>query len=220
MRKNFLYPVVFLTVFFTQACYVEQSSVTKYFSQSTGFVYMAALIEMNSNFSSLLYDKTKARKDSAFESKYDNTSLNPNIYVLPVKIETPNEFHYDDSMRLVLKNYIKANKFGHITENSEAANYHLVTKVKESFNSYYGKNSSYVEITLVDSNNKPFFFTNVKMISKSDNNFFYFPRKGAKPVSYLTVKGFEYLLRKSLYNAFIKEEKQKNPTKNTEEGNA
>ncbi len=206
MRKILLYLILLTVIVFSVSCYVEQSSVTKYFSQSTGFVYMATLIEMNSDFSSLLYDKTKARKEHFYASIYDNISNNANIFILPVKIENVNGFHYDNSMQTVLKNYIRINKFARITENPETANFHLITKVKESFENVFGQNYSYVEITITDSNNKPYFFTNIKMTSKSDNNFFYFPRKEAKPVSYLTIKSFEYILKKSLYRAF-KEEK-------------
>ncbi len=206
MRKILLYLTLCFLIAVSIACHVGAKDVTKYFSTDSGFIYMAALIEMNSNFSSLLYDKTKAFKDGEYMAKYDNISPTSNIFVLPVKIETPNDFHYDDSMQLVLKNYIKVNKFGNITENENAANFHLVTKVKESFQNNYGKNTSYIEITLVDSNNRPYFFTNVKMASESDENFFYFPRKEAKPVTYLTIKGFEYILKETLYKAF-KEEK-------------
>ena len=202
MRKILLYLTLCFLITFSVACHLGIKDATKYFSTDSGFIYMAALIEMNSNFSSLLYDKTRVIKESEYTSKYDNISLSSNIFVLPVKIETPNDFHYDDSMQLVLKNYIKANKLGNITENPDAANFHLVTKVKESFQTDYGKNTSYIEITLVDSNNRPYFFTNIKMISKSDENFFYFPRKEAKPVAYLTIKGVEYILKETLYKAF------------------
>ena len=197
MRKILTGATLIFVLFFSASCSIWLG---------TELAVMSSLTEVNSNFSSLLFDKTKAKKESFFESKYDNLTSNPIIYVLPVKIETPNGFHYDNSMQLVLKNYIKENKFGEITESHKTANYHLVAKVKETLNSSFNKNSSYIEITLLDINNKPYFFTKVKMISKSDRNFFYFPRKESKPVSYLTIKGFKYILEKSLYKAF-KEEK-------------
>lgn len=178
------------------------SSMTRYANGATGILYLAALVETQSNFSSLLFDKTEAKKSQAYEMGYAKLGKDAIFHVLPVKVTTPSKIHYDKGTQTILKNYIALNKFGNVTRNSTENDFFVVTHINESLESRFGENSSTIEITIIDRENMPYFHTQVTMISQSDKNFWYYPTKDAKPVSYLTMKGVNYLLTSSLMKAF------------------
>lgn len=179
-----------------------ENSVSKVFSGSTGYVYVASLIEIKSNFSSLLYDKSKAKPENFHEMGYAKIGQDAVLHVLPVRVITPYESYYDEGTKTILKNYIVLNKFGKVTENSQDNDYFVMATIKESLQTTFGKNVSHIEVTIVDRDNVPYYFTTVEMVSRSDKNFWYYPHKAAKPVSYLTLRGFDHILKSSLNKAF------------------
>lgn len=209
MRKKLL--LVFTGLWIMAGCSLASTSenlsksvnsVTDYLNGSTGIIYVATLIEIKSNFSSLLYDKTKAKKENFYEFVYAKIGKDAVLHVLPVKVITPYETYYDTSSKTILTNYIVINKFGKVTENNQENDFFVMATVKESLQTSFGQNMSHVEITIVDRDNIPYFFTQIEMVSKSDKNFWYYPQKEAKPVSYLTLNGFNYILQSSLNKAF------------------
>jgi len=74
------------------------------------------------------------------------------------------------------------NKLGDVVSTPEDANFIVITYLNESFERRYGVNSSNIEISILDVDNKPVMYTKVTSLSKSDENFFYFPTKTAKSV--------------------------------------
>lgn len=175
---------------------------------SKGFLIVAPLIEMNSNFSSLLYDKTDADfrnyKLATYGYKLRNLSDKSfKYYVLPEKILKQNEVLYNDTVKIMLERIIIANKLGEIVNDYKKADFIIMTSFVESYEKVFGENSVDIEISVVDKDNRPIMFTRVTSVSKSDANFFYFPTKAAKPVKYLTVKGLEYLMNKSFGKVFL-----------------
>lgn len=171
---------------------------------SRGYLIVAALIEMNSNFSSLLYDKTKASFENYVYADYGNKIPKRKFkyYVQPERVTRPGEVTYNDVIKTIIERVIILNKLGDVVSTPEDANFIVITYLNESFERRYGENSSNIEISILDIDNRPVMYTKVTSMSKSDENFFYFPTKTAKSVKYLTVKGLGYLLDKSFSKLF------------------
>lgn len=172
---------------------------------SQGFIITAALIELNSNFSSLIYDKTDASYKDYVYSDYGNHLLYDKFkyYILPEKITKSGEISYNETVKTIIERVIIVNKVGEVVHDPKKADFIIFTSVSESFEKKFGENSVDMEISILDKSNKPIMFTKVKAISRSDENFFYFPAKSAKSVKYLTVKGLEYLMNKSFSKLFL-----------------
>jgi len=169
------------------------------FSADTGVIFMAALIEMNTNFSSLIYDKTKAKyKDYSFVSN-KKIEIKKSFFVIPPKNYLG---EYDFEMKALMENIIIFNKLGEVVQDTELADYVIVLNFQESVSKYFGENFVREEITIFDKNSVIASHMAVTVLSKSDSNFFYFPGKGARPVNYLKIKGLEYLIGKTFPKVF------------------
>lgn len=172
---------------------------------SQGFIVTAALIEMNSNFSSLIYDKTDASYKDYVYSDYGNKIRYDKFkyYILPEKITRSGEISYNETVKTIIERVIMLNNVGNIVDDPKKADFIVITSIVESFEKKFGENNVDIEISMLDKSNKPIMFTRVKAVSRSDENFFYFPGKSAKSVKYLTVKGMDYLMNKSFSKFFL-----------------
>ncbi|MGA1863328.1 hypothetical protein OWM07_10645 [Deferribacter thermophilus] len=203
MRK--IFPC--LVIIFLLGCSYHSTTV-KNFSKAirtpldNGYLYLAALIEAKTNFSSLLYDKTKVKivEDSAYSSRI--ISKNKKIYIMPLKKQLGDKITYDETIQTAIKNYITMNKFSLITNNLNEADYIAFTFVKGSLTKNVGENFSEINLTIFDKKENVVFYSKVKGVSKSDENFWYYPTKSAKPTSYITLKTLEFLFKKQLPKAF------------------
>lgn len=172
---------------------------------SYGYILTAALVEMNSNFSSLIFDKTDAKYKNYVYADYGNHLIYDNFkyYVMPEKITRLGEISYDENIKRIIERVIIVNKLGVIVDKPEKADFIVLTKLSESYEKLYGENSSDIEISILAKDNRPIMWTKVTAVSSSDENFFYFPSKTAKPVKYLTIKGLGYLLENSFSKIFM-----------------
>jgi len=172
---------------------------------SYGYVLMAALVEINSNFSSLIFDKTEVKFKNYVYANYDDILkyVGFKYYVMPEKISKLGEITYSEDVKTILERIIIVNDFGMVVNNPKDADYIILTSLNESYEKFFGENSSNIEITVLSKDNKPIMWTKVTAVSKSDENFFYFPSKQAKSVKYVTAKGLAYLLEKSFSKLFV-----------------
>ncbi|KAA0258770.1 hypothetical protein FHQ18_02150 [Deferribacter autotrophicus] len=204
MRK--ILPLIFVIAFF--GCSYESTTVRDFSDAvrkpSIGYIYIAALIEANTNFSSLLYDKTKVKFDYNKPIVIKKISPENRVFIAPVKREHGGELTYDETIRNALKNYIVINKFAQIAVDEKSADYILVANIVDSPQMVIGKNFSKLEITIFDREGNVAYFSKISGYSKSDENFWYFPSKRAKPVSYISLKTLEYTFKKQLKKAFVR----------------
>lgn len=168
---------------------------------SAGLWYIAILTEMNSNFSSLIYDKTRVKFSDYRFTKSASIKVGKNFFIIPPVDRMGN---YDIGYKHLMENVITLNKLGTISNSVEDADYILVLKIDDNVSKYFGKNFTYVEISIFDANQNLVNFASVNVSSKSDKNFFYFPSKPAKPVSLLKLKGLEYVIKNSFPKIFVK----------------
>lgn len=203
MRKLFHLIIVFILIISIYGCSALKTNVSDagnlIFSADTGVIFMAALIEMNANFSSLIYDKTEAKyKDYSFVTN-KMIELKKRFFVIPPKNYLG---EYDSEMKALMENIIVLNKLGEIVKDAELADYVMVLNFHESVSKYFGENFVREEITIFDKNSNIVSNMRVTVLSKSDSNFFYFPSKGARPIPYLKIKGLEYLISKTFPKVF------------------
>ena len=169
----------------------------------TGAWQIAMLVEMNTNFSSLLYDKTEAKFESFAVRPVTVLPENCSYYIMPVIYTDPyGTKRYDDTYSRMIASYLRLNNFGYAAETLEKADYIVVVDVIESPQKSNGKNSSAIALTIMEPDETPVFFTKAFVTSRSDGNFYYQPSKSARPVKYLTLKGFERIFHEALPQAF------------------
>ncbi|MCB4203369.1 hypothetical protein LF845_00170 [Deferribacterales bacterium Es71-Z0220] len=203
MRKLFHLIIVCMLIISIYGCSALKTNVNDatdlVFSADTGVLLMAALIEMNTNFSSLIYDKTKAKfKDYSFVAN-KKIELKKRFFVIPPKNYLG---EYDFETKRLVENVIVLNKLGEVTQEAELADYVIILNFDESITKVFGENFIREEITVFDKNDAIVSHMAVTVLSKSDSNFFYFPGKAARPVSYLKIKGLEYLIDKTFPKVF------------------
>lgn len=166
---------------------------------NSGFLLMAALIEMNTNFSSLIFDKTKAKFEDYRVSVSDKIVADSKIFVIPPK-DISGE--YDFEIKSLMENIISLNKLGTLAKSAEDADYIMILNFEESVTKIFGKNFIREEITVFNNHNAVISNATVTVFSNSDENFFYFQTRPARPVSYLKIKGLQYLIEKSFPEMF------------------
>ncbi|MGA1847558.1 hypothetical protein [Deferribacter abyssi] len=204
MRK--ILPLIMVIVIF--GCSYK-STTMKDFSNAIrkpaiGYIYIAALIEANTNFSSLLYDKTKVKFDYNKPIIIKKISPENRVFIAPVKKEYGGELTYDETTRNALKNYIAMNKFAQIAVDEKNADFILIARVTDSLQLMTGRNFSKLDVTIFDKEKNIVYFSKVSGYSVSDENFWYFPSKSAKPVSYISLKTLEYIFKNQLKKAFVR----------------
>jgi len=168
---------------------------------ASGFIMAFIAIELNSNISSLMIDKTE-EKIVGYNSNVMK-KLTPGNYllVLPPRISDGESFVYDDDMGRMIRNYLAVGKYGIPVSNVKDAEYIVVTRVRESLSKFYGVNYSEVSFSIHDKLDIPVYAASVRLESKSDRNFWYHATRKAKPVKQLTVKGITHILANGLPEA-------------------
>lgn len=209
MRKSFpFYIFLYCFLVFVYGCTTSKTfrnTQNLLFKESSGFFYLAILVETNSNFSSLLYDKTAPDFDVTVTKLEKKIPANKKIYIVPPSLKG----EYDEAIKTYLEKVITYNNIGTTVKNESEAEYIIIVKIEESVTRLIGTNSAEIIFDIVDNNYTPKAFASLKATSKSDSNFFYFQGKNARPVSYLKAKGLGHLIEKAFPKIFdIKKEKK------------
>lgn len=177
---------------------IGQQSLTKLIHPAYGYTYLLIALEINSNISSLVIDKTKEKivsYDSQVISKITPGSF---FFVIPPRITNGEAFHYDEEMGNMIRNYLTIAKYGLPVTDPKDADYIIVSKVKESLSKSYGTNYSQVSLSIMDKFDLPIYLASIRVESKSDRNFWYYPTKKARPVDQLTLKGLTKIMADGL----------------------
>lgn len=206
MKK--IFPIL-LTVLMISGCSIPKDIVTvvnplNFFK--TGVYPLLIIAELETNLSSVFIDKTKAKVKNFNTNPYEILPENSVIYVMPVKMQRASTEIWDDYYSTMIKNYIRMNNFAKITDNIDTADYILFAKISESPEVWNGKNYSNINVTIMERNETPVFFSNINVESKSDKNFYHRLSKSARPVKELTLLGFEEIFREGLPQAFGNDE--------------
>jgi hypothetical protein len=170
---------------------------------STGFWQVALLVEADTNFSSLIYDKTEAKFNSFDFHTFHQLPVDSVYFILPAAYtDHYGKKQYDKTYSRLLASYLRMNGYGRVTEVLEDADYIIIADVRESDTSFFGTNTSHISLTISDPDESPVFYAQAGIQSSSDANFYYRPSKYAKGVKYLTLKGFERIFKEALPQAF------------------
>ena len=205
-RANFiLISVIMIVQLFTTGCTTWTGALNVLnplkFVQ-TGFYPLVIITEIETSFSSLLIDKTRAQVGIMSINPYEILPEGSKIYVLPSSITTPGKKEYDTYYSNMIEGYFRINNFAEPVKDLTMADYILRTDIMESFSSNYGKNYSTIQVTIMEVNEQPVFFSTIQVVSKSDKNFYYYPAKHAKPVQELTIIAMEETFQKAIPVAF------------------
>lgn len=168
----------------------------------TGVYPLIIIAELETSFSSLLIDKTKAKVENLSVSPYEILPEGSSIYVMPILFHINGKKSYDTYYSNMFNNYLRLNNLAKPIKNVELADYVIMTEITESPERTIGANFSTLKVTIMEQNENPVFFSTVKVVSKSDSNFYYYPAKSARPVKELTLIGLEELFEKAIPVAF------------------
>lgn len=169
---------------------------------NTAFYPLLIIGELETNLSSLVIDKTKAHVEDFSVNPFEVLPEKSLIYVMPEIITKSYEKTYDTYYANLIKRYIQLNNYAVITNDIEKADFILMTNVAESPERRRGTNYSAVSISIMEQNERPVFYSMIKVKSSSDENFYYYPSKAARPVHELTLLGFEEIFQSGLPQAF------------------
>ena len=171
-------------------------------SFNNGYLLVFAAMEANTNFSSLLIDKTKEKIDA-----YEVTQITPLtpgrfVYVMPVKITSSDgKYRYDEEITRMIRNYMTIGKYAIPVDNIASAEYVTVININESIEKRHGTNTSTVAFSIMNKMDYPMFAATVRVKSSSDRNFWYHSERDARPVKQLTMQGLSYIMAESLPDA-------------------
>lgn len=168
----------------------------------TGFYPLLIVAELETNLSSIVIDKTKAKVKNFKASPFLVLPENSSIYVMPAVLVRNRETVYDDYYSRMVANYLDMNNFATTVSDVANADYVLRLDIDESPERRIGENFSKIKITIMEKNESPVFYASIDIISKSDRNFYYYPSKAALPVKELTLYGMEEMFQKGLPPAF------------------
>lgn len=180
----------------------EKTYNTIFADPKNGILYSLILLEAKLNVSSLIFDKTKEEVEYFSRRSFQELPKHSTFYVMPAKVERAKQITYDDSFGRMVRNYIFLTGRGDVTTNLEDADYIVLTDIKESIQVNHGTNYSIITITIMNSMDFPVFFTSLKIKSSSDENFWYYPTKNARPVKQLTLKGMGAIMDSGMPAAF------------------
>jgi hypothetical protein len=169
----------------------------------TGAWQMALIVEANTNFSSLIFDKTEAKFGDFVVHAFKQLPNNTSFFVIPCAFtDQYGNKNYDKTYGRLVESYLRLNGYGRITNVLAEADYVITISVQESAQSFLGTNRSNISVTISETNETPVFFAQTSIESKSDSNFYYRHSKHARPVTYLTLKGFERIFKEAMPQAF------------------
>lgn len=168
----------------------------------TGVYPLIIVAELETNLSSIIIDKTKAKvKDFKF-TPYEVLPENSSIFVMPTVLIQNRNKNYDDYYSRMVSNYLKMNHFATPVTDMGKADYILRIDIDESPERRIGENFSKIQMTIMEKNESPVFYSSIDIVSKSDRNFYYYPSKAARPVKELTLYGLEEMFKSGLPQAF------------------
>ncbi|MDR2885079.1 MAG: hypothetical protein LBV09_08225 [Deferribacteraceae bacterium] len=201
------FPILLGIALFFSACADPVSNLAMVYNPITGIETgawsMALMVEANSNFSSLLYDKTEADFESFSVRPFQVLPDNCSFYIMPaIYVDAHNNKTYDETYAKMMGAYLRFNSYGKVVQTVDEADYVVVIDVAESPEFFHGTNNSAIAVTIMDLNEVPVFFAKTTVSSRSDSNFYYRPSKLARPVKYLTLRGFERIFAEALPQAF------------------
>jgi hypothetical protein len=169
----------------------------------TGAWQMALIVEANTNFSSLIFDKTEAKFGDFAVHTFQQLPNNSSFFVIPCAFtDQHGRKSYDKTYGRLVESYLKLNGYGKVTNILAEADYIITISVQESARSFLGSNRSNISITISETDETPVFFARASIESSSDSNFYYRHSKQARPVTYLTLKGFERIFKEAIPQAF------------------
>jgi hypothetical protein len=169
----------------------------------TGAWQMALIVEANTNFSSLIFDKTEAKFDSFVVHAFRQLPNDSSFFVIPCAFtDQYGRKSYDKTYGRLVESYLRLNGYGKVTNVLAEADYIITISVQESARSFLGSNRSNISVTISETDETPVFFTRTSIESSSDSNFYYRHSKQARPVPYLTLKGFERIFKEAMPQAF------------------
>lgn len=169
---------------------------------NTAFYPLLIIGELETNLSSLVIDKTKAHVEDFNVNPFEVLPEKSLIYVMPAIMTRSYQKSYDTFYSNLVKRYIQLNNFAVVTDDIEKADFVLMTTVAESPERRRGTNSSVVSISIMEKSERAVFYSTIRINSKSDENFYYYPSKAARPVHELTLLGFEEIFQSGLPQAF------------------
>lgn len=170
-------------------------------SASTGFIYALVAVEINTNVSSLLIDKTKEKIVSYKSQVAKKLTPGEFIYVIPPRIYNGEKYSFDDDLGRMITNYLAMGKYAIPVTDIKDADYVVVTNIKQSLSKFYGTNYSEISFSILNKMDMPVYVASIRVESKSDRNFWYFPAKKAMPVAKLTIKGLAHIMAEGLPEA-------------------
>lgn len=224
-----IFPLIFLILFVSGCAGTTKSVVSAPFNAvghaasttvnsavdvlepASGYLLFLTVLELKTNVSSLFIDKT--RENVAKYNSIVAKKLIPGqfMYFLPPKITSSDgKITYDMEMLRLIRNFMAIGQYGVPVETIKQADYVVVINIKESFNRTYGTNSSEVAFSIMDKMDYPVYAADLRMESKSDRNFWYYPEKPAMPVDQLTMKALSYIMANSLPEANGNQKAMKN----------
>ena len=108
---------------------------------NTAFYPLLIIGELETNFSSLVIDKTKAHVEDFSVNPFEVLPEKSLIYVMPAIMTRSYQKSYDTFYSNLVKRYIQINNFAVVTEDIEKADFVLMTTVAESPERRRGKPS-------------------------------------------------------------------------------
>lgn len=169
---------------------------------TTAFYPLLIIGELETNLSSLVIDKTRARINDWKVSPFEILPENSLIFVMPVVMTQSYQKTYDTYYSGLIKRYLAMNNFAKITDDVSKADFIVMVNIAESPDRRIGTNMSAISLSIMEQDERPVFYNAVKVMSKSDKNFYYYPSKSAKPVQELTLVGLEEIFKNGLPQAF------------------
>ncbi len=169
---------------------------------TTAFYPLLIIGELETNLSSLVIDKTKATVVDFNVNPFETLPEKSLIFVMPAVMTQGHQKSYDHYYSSLVKRYIQMNNYAVITDDIAKADFILMVSVTESPERTRGTNSSVIAVSIMEQNERAVFYSQIRVNSKSDENFYYYPSKAARPVKELTLLGFEEIFQSGLPQAF------------------
>jgi hypothetical protein len=168
----------------------------------TGMLYILFALEANTNMSSLFIDKTKEKVTSFHATSHEVLPKGKAFYIIPTQVTRDGKTFYDEESGRLIRNYIHLSGFGKVTPYIQNADYVIISRIKESIDRGHFKNDSTIVMNIMHKNDIPAFSSVIKLESKADSNFWYFPTKNAIPSNMLSIKGLGQIFAVALPQAF------------------
>lgn len=169
---------------------------------NSGVLFVLISLEANSNISSLVFDKTKEKVVTFYAKAHETLPIGKTYYILPARITREGKTYYDEETGRMMRNYFQLSRLGKVTDKIQQADYIIVSRMKESIERSYERNSSTVVLSIMTKSDIPVFSSVIVLESKADSNFWYYPTKNAIPSSTLSMKAMGQIFAVALPKAY------------------